>query len=197
MKQVLILHAWFAHPDDHWYPWLKKELEAKGYNVLVPELIDKDKPTLKDWTRCVFEDLDGQGDLTDQNGKENNRLNRAKHKDRLDRFVVVGHSLGAVLALRLAEKYKIDKLVLVAGWDFWDLTPEHETFFKKPIDHERIKQNVKKIVVIYSDRDPYSTVWQGEQFAKRLGAKFVLVKGKGHFTKSDGAEEAVEVLKQT
>ena len=172
MKQVLILHAWFATPKDHWYPWLKTELEKKDYQVFIPELKDKDKPTLKRWTSCAL-----KGIKLDEN------------------TAVIGHSLGAVLALRLAESYKIGKLVLVAGWDFWDLTPEHETFFKKPIDHKKIKQNVKKIVVIYSDNDPYSTLWQGEQFAKRLGARFLLKKGKGHFTKEDGVEKIPIVLK--
>jgi predicted alpha/beta hydrolase family esterase len=90
------------------------------------------------------------------------------------------------LGLKLAEKYKIKKLILVAGWDEWDKTPEHETFFKDDIDHQKIRGNVKDIVVIHSDNDPYISKVVAEKMAKKLGARFILMPGRGHFTKSDG-----------
>ena len=38
MKTALILHAWYSKPNDNWYPWLKKQLEGKGYEVYIPDL---------------------------------------------------------------------------------------------------------------------------------------------------------------
>lgn len=171
MKKILLLHAWCATSKDHWYPWLSRELINQRFDVYIPQLKDKDSPTLKDWTKSVFKNVE-----LDKN------------------TIVIGHSLGSVLGLRLAERYEIKKLVLVSGWDFWDLTPEHETFFKTRIDHSKIKENVKERLIIHSDTDPYITSWQAKGFAKRLCAKFILIEGKGHFTKEDGVEKLPEVL---
>jgi len=48
MKKALILHGWEASPEGHWMPWLKKELEAKGYEVHIPALSDPEYPILGD-----------------------------------------------------------------------------------------------------------------------------------------------------
>jgi len=174
MKKVLILHAWFATPTDHFYPWVKDKLEDKGFKVIVPQLKDKDKPTLKDWKRSVSKACKIDKDT-----------------------IVIGHSLGSVLALKIAESLdvKIRSLILVAGWDYWDLTPEHKTFFAKPVNHKKIINHAGKIIVIHADNDPYVTAWQAGEFAKRLKAIFILLKNKGHFTKDDGITKLPEVVK--
>lgn len=59
--------------------------------------------------------------------------------------------------MRLAEKYKFQKLVMVGVWDWDDLQTEHKSFWKTKINHEKIKRNVQKIVVVTSDNDPYVT----------------------------------------
>jgi len=48
MKHALILHCLHNKPENHWYPWLKKELETKGYEVALPELptMNTDLPDL-------------------------------------------------------------------------------------------------------------------------------------------------------
>jgi uncharacterized protein len=163
MKHALILHAWYNHPADHWYPWLKKELENKGYTVAIPEL-----PTMN----TDLPDLEKQLSVAETYVSKDT--------------TVIGHSLGALLAMRLAEKYSYEKMLLVAGWDFNDLTAEHRLFWKTPIDHAAIKQHVKNTIVISSDNDPYITAITAEDMSKRLGGEFVLVKDAGHFTKKYG-----------
>ena len=29
MQRVFIIHGWDGYPEEGWFPWLKKELEAK------------------------------------------------------------------------------------------------------------------------------------------------------------------------
>jgi esterase/lipase len=36
MKKVFIIHGWDGYPEEGWFPWLKKELEKKGFSVFVP-----------------------------------------------------------------------------------------------------------------------------------------------------------------
>ena len=57
-----------------------------------------------------------------------------------------------------------------------------------------IKKNVKEIYCLASDNDPYFTAFTVEDMSKRLGGKFILVKGAGHFTKNFGIERIQELL---
>jgi hypothetical protein len=172
-KNALVLHCWYGNPESNWYPWLKSELEKKNYQVSVPKLptMDTDLPDMDKLLEFV---------------KNNFEINKET--------IIIGHSLGAVLALRLAEKYKFSKLISVSGWDFDDLTPEHQKFWPNKINHQVIKENVKDILCITSDNDPYFSVFQTEEMAKRLNAKFLLIKNAGHFTEKFGITKIPEIL---
>ena len=174
MKNALILEAWYSKPKNNWYPWLKKELEKKGYEVFVPDL-----PTMQ----TKLPDMKKQLSFIEKNFKID--------KD----TIIFGHSLGTLLAMRLAEKHNYKKMFLVAGWDFNELTTEHRLFWKTPIDHKKIKGNVYEIYCISSDNDPYITAITAGDMCKRLGGKIVLIKGKGHFTEKFGVTKIPQILK--
>ncbi|MBU0976273.1 MAG: alpha/beta hydrolase [Patescibacteria group bacterium] len=172
-KKVLLLHAWYATPDSHWYPWIRDELVKKGYEVSIPKLKDNEKPILSRWTKSALRE---------------NSLDEGT--------IMIGHSLGAVLALRLVENStaKVAGLITVSGWDFWSLVPEHKTFFENPIEHKQIIKNASKRIVIHSDNDPYFTEYTAHEFSKRMKAKWMMLKGRGHFTKDSGVVEFPELL---
>jgi uncharacterized protein len=172
MKHALILHAWYNHPKDQWYPWLAKELEKKGYEVSAPEL-----PTMN------------------TNLPDLARQLKTAEKYVSNDSVVIGHSLGSLLTMRLAEKHSYQKMILVAGWDFNDLTVEHHLYWQTPINHAEIKKHVKEIYVASSDNDPYITAFLAEEMCKRLDGKFILIKGAGHFTKEYGITKIPELIK--
>lgn len=173
MKQALILHAWQSGPNEHWYPWLRNELEKKQYTVHLPEI-----PTMPD----MLPNLPTQLQFIEKNFQLDHET------------IVIGHSLGCLLAMRLAEKYTFGKMLLVAGWDFDDLTPEHQSFWSNKLDHETIKKNIKEIYCISSDNDPYMTAYTVEDMSKRLNGKFVLIKNAGHFTQKFGVVSIPELL---
>jgi|SRR3989344_5784408 len=174
MKQALILTGWYQKTDSNWYQWLKSQLTEKGYKTFLPDLltIHTDKPDL---------------DLMLQ------EVNKTLQVD--DETTIIGHSLGCLLAMRIAEQQSYQRMILVSGWDFNDLTEEHQLFWKNPIDHATIKQNVKEIYCVSSDNDPYCTYFINEQMCKRLGGQDIMVKGAGHFTDKDGIAEVPELLK--
>lgn len=175
LKNALILPGWQCDPNSNWYPWLKKELEKRNYQVFCPQL-----PTME----TNLPDLETQLEFIKNNFNFN------------ENTIVIGHSLGAVLALRLAEKYSFSKMILVSAWDFDDLTSEHQKFWLNKIDHQLIKNNVSNITCITSDNDPYFSLFQTQQMAKRLDAKFILIKNAGHFTESSGITQVPEILNQ-
>lgn len=172
-KSALILHAWLDGPDVHWYPWLKKELESRGYTVYLSEIptMNSNAPDLETQLKFLEDTIPLDKDM-----------------------IVFGHSLGCLLAMRLAEKHSFSKMFLIAGWDFDDLTPEHQSFWKTKINHAAIKENVKNNFVISSDNDPYVTACIAEEMCHRLGGKFILVKGAGHFTEKFGIIQLSELL---
>jgi len=172
-KIALILHAWLNGPDKHWYPWLKTELETRGYTVYLPEI-----PTMN----TQSPDLQTQMEFIEKTIPLDNN------------FIVFGHSLGCLLALRLSEKYSFQKMFLVAGWDFDDLTVEHQSYWPNKLNHTAIKKNVKKIYVTSSENDPYMTAFSMEEMNKRLGATYLFIKGAGHFTEKFAITKIPELL---
>lgn len=174
VKKALILHCWFGSSKDNWYPWLKKELTKKGYQVFVPDL-----PAM----RTNLPDMELQL----------KKINKTLEVD--INTIVIGHSLGSVLALRLAERKSFGKMILVAGWDFDDLTEEHQSFWKNKINHEKIRRNVKEIYCLHSNDDPYITAFQAEEMCKRLNGRFILIRGGGHLTKKEGFIKLPEIFK--
>lgn len=162
MKNALILISWYGTPQSDWLPWLKLELEKKGYEVAIPDLptVRTNLPDMEQMLAILKVDKDS---------------------------LVIGHSLGALLGLRLAERQTFRKLILVSGWDFDDgLAPEHRLFWPNRIDHDKIKEHVKEFVVIHSDNDPYTPIQVAEDMCKKLDGKFLPVPNGGHLSQKDG-----------
>lgn len=173
MKKALILHSYTNTPEGNWYPWLKVELEKRGYEVWVPQLptMEGPKPDMEVMLRAIME-----RDWVDEE------------------TVVVGHSLGAVLTIRLAERVKFFQGIVLAGWDFDDLDPRDELFWPSKIDFQKVKSNVLRWIVPISDNDPYVSAYMTERMAERLGAKVIKMGQRGHFCTGDGVTEVPEIL---
>jgi len=41
-KRVFIVHGWGGHPEEGWFPWLKKELERRGFEGNIRQLYNGD-----------------------------------------------------------------------------------------------------------------------------------------------------------
>ena len=172
-SKVLFLQSWYSKVTDNWYPWLKKELEKKGYTTYFPDIPEmrKDVPDMSKILKYL-ESLN----LIDKD------------------TIIIGHSLGNLLAMRLAEKFQYKQIILVSAWDYDDLCDGHKLFWKTRINHQKIKEHVKNITVIHSDNDPYYTAIAAEDTSKRLNAKYILIKGGGHFGSKEGTKKMPEIL---
>lgn len=170
MKNVLILHGTGNNSQDNWFPWLKKELEEKGYKVWVPDLPNSDKPNYERYNKFIFSKWSFDNES-----------------------LLIGHSSGAVEILRilgaLPENIVVKKTILVAGFkDNLNYEPVFE-MFEEPFNWEKIKNRCKEFIFIHSDNDPYVSLEHGEFLKEKLGGKLVILKGQKHFSVSTLGEK--------
>jgi len=175
-KRVFLIHRWEGYPEEGWQPWLKKELESRGFEVFVPAMPDTKNPHLDKWLPHLA-DLVGEPSENDY---------------------FVGHSLGCITILRflegLEENEKIGGAILVAGFTDNLGYKEISSFFQKPVDFNKIKSHCEKFIAIHSDNDPYVSVSYGKEFKDKLGAKLIVEHNMKHFSGDDGISELPVVL---
>jgi uncharacterized protein len=186
-KRVFIVHGWDGYPEQGWFPWLKKELETKNFEVSVPQLPDADEPRISKWIPALARVV-GSADTE---------------------TYFVGHSIGCQAIIRyletLPEETKIGGAVFVAGFfqHITNLEPDptaqdvDREWITTPLDAEKARMHLPESVAIFSDNDPYVPLNNQEDFENKLGSEIVVEHGMGHFTKSgDGVFELPIVLKK-
>ena len=176
MKRVFIIHGYGAKPSDNWFGWLKEELEKKGFEVTVPQMPDTDSPTLQ-------KSLPFLQKLVVKCGEN-------------DFFV--GHSLGTITILKFLEALpdgeKAGGAVLVGGFSESIGFEKLSSFTKKPLDYEKIKKSVGKIIAIHSTDDRSVPYKFGEIIRDKLGAELITMHGAGHINHQKGYFKLPEVL---
>lgn len=186
MNQAILIHGWntkeeFFDPsrptasNDHWLPWLSKQLMVRDIHTVALEMPQGYYPRYDVWKRELE-----RFDITEDT-------------------VLVGHSCGGGFLVRwLSENdVKVGKVVLVAPWlgdDSGD-EPFDESFFEFAIDSE-INKKTKGITLISSTNDMDSVQRSVTTLRTELkGIKYVELENKGHFTLNAlGTEEFPELL---
>ncbi len=176
-KRVFLIHGWEERPDSHWFPWLSWELKARGFEVEALAMPHPDEPKVSEWVAAI----------KDAVGRPNPET------------YFVGHSLGCIATLRYFEKLpkaaRVGGCVFVAGF-LADLNiPEISEFSSLSLDIEKARSHCPKFVTIFSDNDKYISLERSLEFQKALGAKAILERGKGHFSKSEGVTAFPSVFK--
>lgn len=169
MKTAIIIHGYNdkseyldtsrpAASNDHWIPWIQRQLLLKGILAQTPEMPGFYEPHYDEWKE-MFERFDLNGKTT-----------------------LVGHSCGGGFLVRwLSESdTKVGRVVLVAPW----LDPEHkidENFFKFEIDENLAKKTGGLVVMYSTDDDPEVLKSIGILKSRLKGVEFQEFQGKGHF----------------
>ncbi len=182
MQRVFIIHGWSEHPEEAWFPWLKRELTAKGMKVEVPAMPITDQPQIDAWVNKLAEMI-GQPD-----------------KD----TYLVGHSIGVQTILRYLEMVAkpVGGVLSVAGWYYLKdgslNGPEEvsiaQPWVETPINSELVRENAGIIRAIFSDNDPYVDLENAKLFKDRLGAVTLVLPNKGHLGAEDNLKEVPEIL---
>jgi len=183
IRRVFIVHRWDGTSKSDWYPWLKRELEKKGFKVVVPTMPNTSEPKISDWVnhlRNVVGKLDSE-------------------------TYFIGHSIGCQTIMRFLEKEdynsKIGGIIFVAGWFRLDNLEGEEvetianSWTTTPIDFNKVKSKLSKLIVFLSSNEPYGFVEENTRtFEERLNAKVIIEEDKGHFTGDDKVIELPEIL---
>lgn len=175
MRTVVLVHGWHGNGNNHWFPWLRNELEKRKWKVIALDLPGEEKPELNEWL-AVF--------------------NKEIKPDR--QMVFVGHSLGCIAILRyleqLKESVKIQGCIFVAGFTH-DLAPELRSFIKPELNLGKVFEHCDNFKIIGSRDDKIVHFEEVLKLQSLLHGELIIDDKKGHFTTSDGVLELPSVLK--
>ncbi len=173
-QKVLIIHGFEGRGDSEWKPWLKNELEKRGFEVRLPTMTTADHPDLKKWMKELLPLI----------------------KDFSPDDIVIGHSLGskAALHLLLKAKKKIGHLLLI-GSAIGELSPRDwermrqewtgsdidalQKFWLEKIDLNKVTEYADKIRIVISRDDDSVPLYTHDHIPKEWD--FEVWDGFGHF----------------
>jgi predicted alpha/beta hydrolase family esterase len=147
-------------PNDNWFPSVKKELEATGLNVISEEFPDNYLARASYWIPFLINELKADEDT-----------------------VLIGHSSGAIAAMRLAEKQPILGSVLVGAY-YTDLnmdTEKESGYFDQAWDWESIRKNQQWTILFASQDDPWIPASEPRHIHSQLDCEYHEYKNQGHF----------------
>lgn len=148
-----------ATVDDHWFPWVKHELEKMGLMVTARDFPDPILAREQFWLPFI------------------------KKLGADEQTILIGHSSGAVAAMRYAEKNKLLGSVLI-GANYTDLGDETERksgYFDRSWNWGTIKKNQQWILQFASTDDPYIPIGQPRYIHGKLNTEYREYAGQGHF----------------
>jgi len=170
--RVIVLHGAHGGPDTNWFPWLHEALTADGIEVLRPRFPTPQGQSLKAWL--------------DTYDAAVGALPSAP-------TILVGHSLGAALALRLVESAAapFEGLFLAAGFigalGLPDYDPINQSFFAAPFDWAGIRARKGRACRCWAgDDEPYVPLSRSQEIADCLEAPLEIVPGGGHLNRETG-----------
>lgn len=174
---IILIHGYQGNKDNHWFPYIKQNLEAHGVEVFAPDM--PQEYTVEAWLLKLKE------------------ISEQVH----EHTILIGHSLGcpAILHLLSTLSKPVFGTVLVApfGKTFGDETdPEIEECnrFVKTIAWKKVRENAGVIKLFSSIDDPEIPVDISLHVGTMLKTPIRFIENAGHFCADDGFETFPELL---
>lgn len=159
-KVVFIPGNGGGSPNDNWFPQEKLALEKANIQVVAEEFPDNDLARAGYWLPFLLNDL-----KVDEN------------------TILVGHSSGAVAAMRLAEQHKILGSVLVGAYHtHLNMDKEIQSgYFDTAWNWKAIKDNQQWIALFASQDDPWVPISHPRFIHQQLNCEYHEFLDEGHF----------------
>ena len=174
MKAILIHGNGGCTAADGWLPWLERQLTAFGVDVINHTFPDNVKARSSVWLPYL-ESLDADEDT-----------------------ILVGHSSGAVAAMRYAETHQLlgSVLVSVCHTDLGDAFEAASGYYREPWQWHRIRENQQWIAIFNSTDDPLIPVTEARHVASQLKCSYFEFTNRGHFNNSREFPEALDYIRR-
>ena len=174
-----MLKAIFIHGNggctagDIWFPWLERELAALGLEVINQTFPDNVRARAHFWLPFI-----------DELGAD-------------ERTILIGHSSGAVAAMRYAETHRLagSILVSVCHTDLGDADERASGYYEAPWHWEKIRGNQQWMGIFQSTDDPLIPVAEARFVAAQLKCSYFEFTDRGHFVDEDRFPEVVSFVR--
>ena len=174
-RQVIFIHGnGGSTADDIWFPWLERELRALGLDVINRTLPDNVRARAAIWLPFLDE------------------LGADKHT------ILIGHSSGAVAAMRYAETHRLwgSILVGVCHTDLGDPAEAASGYYSAPWQWDKIREHQQWIAIFQSTDDPLIPVAEARHVAAQLKCSYFEFNDRGHFIDQREIPEALAFMKR-
>jgi len=153
-KHFVFVHGYKSGPQLNFHQWLKGELESRGHTVEVPELPNTHEPDVLEQTKYVLENT-----TIDEN------------------TVLVGHSLGSNVVLRILERLDqpVRRTVLVGGFldENFVQDIERNITFDFNFDIAAIKEKAGQLVLLHGNNEETISDDQFKYLHRTLGGEAI------------------------
>ena len=159
VKVILIHGNGGCTAGDYWLPWVERELTGDGLTVINRTFPDNVKARMSFWLPFLEE------------------LGADEHT------ILIGHSSGALAAMRYAEDHRLlgSVLVGVCHTDLGDGFEAASGYFATPWRWDRIRENQSWMAVLNSTDDPHIPIAEARFVAARLRCSYFEFTDRGHF----------------
>jgi len=159
---------------DGWLPFVERDLGALGLDVVNETFPDNVHARASRWLPHL------------------EALGADEHT------VLIGHSSGAVAALRYAETHQVfgSVLVGVCHTDLGDAGERASGYYRDPWRWQDIRRHQQWSAVFHSTDDPLIPVHEARHVAARLGASYFELSGRGHFVERGPFPELVQFVRR-
>jgi len=173
IKRVVIVHGQAANPTMNWFTDLATSLRETGYReVYIPWMPHPQIPDVQSWKRKLS----------------------LLVQDVPEETAIIGHSFGAITALRFADSITPDRMlgaVIVVSCPIkwvWGGVPAR-ILYREP-DWKRVRASVRNLAIIHSDNDWIAPVRNATYMQSKLGCEPFVVHGYGHLCRETLPSEA-------
>jgi len=173
-RAILIHGNGGSTAGDIWLPWLARELTALGLDVTNETFPDNVRARASIW----LPHLESLG---------------ADHNT-----ILIGHSSGALAAMRYAETHRLAGSILI-GVCHTDLGDEFEKasgYFAKPWQWLRIRDHQRWIAIFSSSDDPHIPIAEPRFVAAQLRCSHFEFTDRGHFVDQREFPEIVNLVRK-